>query len=89
MKLLCPIILPPWEAGVNQDFELVSIVERGRASFSIKCHLKSGLKDAWLRSNPVFIYAVREQLLLWRGLSLNERKKYISLASAMEGGEPV
>jgi len=80
MKIICPIMLPPWEAGLIQDFELISVGERDRSNFTFQCRLKSGPRELWLRANLSFIRLLREQFLLWTGLSSSEKEKYKSLA---------
>ncbi len=70
--------LKPWHAGVKQEFAIRSI-EVKPDEWEITIYLKrmSGNPKIWVKSNKAFIDALRKQLLLWRTLPPDDKKKYI------------
>ncbi len=76
--------LKPWHAGIKQYFE-VKAVETGPGEWEVSIYLKrlSGHVKTWVKSNKPFIDAVRKQLLLWRTLHPEDKKRYIESAKSI------
>lgn len=72
------VALPPWDLGFTEEMRLFAAQTNGKYEFHIylKC-LGRPEERPWLRGNPVFIDAVRKQLLLWKGLIREEKEKYV------------
>jgi len=78
-KLYSKVALAPYEANITQAFWLVAQpVERNKYALSLVIKKLTGLRarSAWLSSNYHFINSIRKQVLLWRGLSDEEKRKY-------------
>lgn len=75
--------IAPFEAGISQEVELSSVLDRRINRYVFRLYLKrlSGPRNMWIDSNYRFIDDVRKQLLLWGSLPASERKKYIALGS--------
>ncbi|OYT41011.1 MAG: hypothetical protein B6U89_00460 [Desulfurococcales archaeon ex4484_58] len=73
--------LKPWHAGVKQVFQ-IRAVETKPGEWDISIYLKrlTGNRRIWIKSNKVFIDALRKQLLLWRTLHIEDKKSYIEKA---------
>lgn len=76
--------LKPWHAGVKQEFQIRAL-EVNPNEWEISIYLKrlSGNTRLWIRSNKFFIDALRKQLLLWRTITLDEKKQYIAKAESI------
>jgi len=70
----------PYEAGVNQDTRITAIRSKDKSKYTFEIYLrrKTGLLHVWQRSNRRLMDELRKQFLLWRGLSPEEKKKYMS-----------
>lgn len=87
MKLEVTCHLQPLESGVVQKvlFRAEYLKGEGRYAFSVLLKLLEGRRDVWLARVPVFIDAVRKQMLVWRGLSQAERARYFERAAPTSG----
>lgn len=73
--------LKPWHAGVKQEFQIRALeVKPNEWEISIYLKRLSGNTRLWIRSNKYFIDALRKQLLLWRTITPDEKKQYVSKA---------
>jgi hypothetical protein len=71
------VSLPPYELGVLQESILLIISSgKDKYDFTLQLKLLQGDRDMWIRSNYRFIDAIRKQLLIWRTLASQERKRY-------------
>ena len=76
------ILLAPYDAAISEVVEIVAKrSENGRMVFGIHSELRTGKRYLWISSHRKFVDHVRKQLLLWRGLSPREKKRYLSEAS--------
>jgi len=72
--------LAPYEAGLEQESELLFIIEKEHWQINVNIHLKriSGIFHVWKAANRMYIDSIRKQLLLWRSLREPEKRKYLS-----------
>ena len=78
-KLHSRVALAPYEANITQAFWLIAQpIDKGKYALCLNIKKLTGLRarSAWLSSNYHFINSIRKQVLLWRGLSDEEKKKY-------------
>ena len=76
----------PWEAGIIEKVELLAVPSRGVFVFELKMTLKSGVREQWIRSSPAFVDTLRKQLLFWRVLTPQDKRKYVELGRKLIGG---
>jgi len=80
MKILtvAGTVVAPYEMGVSQDVKIIDSkeLETGRHDFRLHITRTGGELDSWQTLNMVFIDHVRKQMLLWRSLRGEERRKY-------------
>ena len=75
------VALKPIESNVTQDVIIRALrVEENKFSFTIIVKRRTGAKLVWKSSNYRFIDAVRKQLLTWRFIGPEKRRRYIMLA---------
>jgi len=72
------IRLAPFDTGLAQIMELRGFVPKGEDLCRLTIDLKrtGGPEYAWYSSNYLFINEIRRQLLLWRTLPEEKRRKY-------------
>lgn len=71
--------LPPFEAGIQQLFRLISIPEEsGRFGFELYMQRVEGVRYAWLSAIYSFADEIRRQLLLWRSLKDQDKEWYMN-----------
>jgi len=69
--------MSPYELGIIQRITLSIIEERkDRYTFTLKMNRIEGPTRSWMRSSTIFVREIRKQFLIWRGLSLEEKRKY-------------
>ncbi len=76
--------LKPWHAGIKQLFQ-VQAIETKPSEWDLVIYLKrqAGNPRTWVKSNKVFIDALRKQLLLWRTLHIEDKKTYMEKAEKL------
>ena len=81
--------LYPYDLGISQKSSFL-LIQTDSAERLWKCHLVlnriSGELNRWTKQNYHYIDLLRKQLLLWRSMKNEERRKYISEGSALFGG---
>jgi ABC-type antimicrobial peptide transport system permease subunit len=79
------VSLMPLESGVYQKAVISSrfYEDTRKYDFMLRLEKIEGTPDTWVVLNYGFVDAVRKQLLTWRLLSENDRKRYISLVDAL------
>lgn len=72
----------PFDYGVSMLGNINFVVPFGSQNVRTELHIKrlGGVEYVWLKGVRNFTDEIRKQLLLWRALSLNERRKYIRKA---------
>ena len=72
----------PFDYGVVMTGDVSFLVPYGSQIVRTVVHIKrlGGMEHVWLRGVRAFADEVRKQLLLWRSLSLKERREYIRKA---------
>jgi|GEM_PF-820733 len=78
-KIDAKVRVKPFDYGVTMDsiVNLVVPAESQTVRISLILTRLSGVEHVWLRGVRKFADAVRKQLLMWRSLPLDERRKYI------------
>jgi len=75
------VMLIPSELGISQKVTLQETVQKdGTFLFTMTIEREGGDYNQWRIRNYYFIDDVRKQILLWRSLSTDERKKYLARA---------
>jgi len=74
----------PYELGIRQTTRVQIINRGGRWNVVVRLTRLAGASKAWTDHNRAFLTYVRSQFLLWRGLTPEERAKYIK--RKIEGG---
>jgi len=70
--------LKPWHAGIHQKVKLYPVKEtETRWNFKLEVDRLGGNYKLWQRSNRMFVDNLRKQFLIWRGLSAEEKKRYV------------
>jgi len=76
-RLRIRVNLAPFEAHVSQDVSIDAVRDKsGTYNFLVRLNRLSGSKDVWRNNNYYFIDDLRKQILLWRSLPLDVRRKY-------------
>jgi len=70
--------LSPYEVGVSQDVKILMPYKENRWFVEVIIQRLQGPQEDWERLNRGFLSLLRQQLLLWRVLPENEKKKYSS-----------
>ena len=69
--------MAPYELGIRQEAHIVAERgEKGHFFFKLRLHRMSGPTLSWKRSSLIFVDEIRKQFLIWRGLSVEERRRY-------------
>jgi len=69
--------MSPYELGIIQRMALSMVEERkDRYTFTLKMNRMEGPTRSWIRSSTIFVRELRKQFLIWRGLSLEEKRRY-------------
>jgi hypothetical protein len=69
--------LIPLDAGVWQELKLAFAKSGDRLNAYLTITRKSGVREIWASRNYIVIDCVRKQMLLWRSLSPDIRRKYM------------
>jgi hypothetical protein len=80
--LTATIVLPPYDASIVQSASINArwSEETQRYAFELYSKQLSGLQRGWIKSNRAFADEIRKQLLLWRGIPPENRRKYVQMA---------
>jgi len=72
--------ISPYDLGVKTDLSLIAKkdLKTMKYTFTILLLRKSGKITDWMAFSPRVIDFLRKQILLWRGLNTEEKRKYIS-----------
>ena len=76
-ELIAEILLAPWDSGTVQKVFIRAIKEKGEWAFHIHLKYIVGDKNVWIKRNPKVVDILRKQLLLWRGLKEEEKRRYV------------
>ena len=74
MRIL--VTLMPREAHVTQKVSIHLIPKEENFVLEVDIQKLSGIKEVWLSSNYKFVDNLRKQILIWRTLDSEERRKY-------------
>ena len=74
--LFMKVDLAPVEAHLSQEVLLVATKEIDHHNFYLHIKRTSGSRIPWRSSNLAFIDTIRKQMLMWRTLSSEERRRY-------------
>jgi len=87
--LRATVDLYPYDSGVSQK-SFFYLVQIDPAKHLWACHIVlnriSGELNRWTKQSYHYIDLLRKQLLLWRSMKGEERRKYISMGSHLSGG---
>lgn len=87
----CDAHLAPYDLGVNQTAEVRLIPEIGAGKYRVVLYLKrlTGDLPSWQRNSYPFIGAIRRQFLLWRTVSVADKRELEKEGKRLlgEGGE--
>ena len=73
--------LAPYDMNLNQNVEVSATrTAKDKMQFSLNLHRISGPREQWTLTNYRFADAIRKQILLWRVLRPDQKKKYIDKA---------
>lgn len=75
-ELIVEMSLAPWDSGTIQKFFIRATKENGEWAFHIRLKYIAGDKNVWIKRSPKVVDIVRKQLLLWRSLKEEEKRKY-------------
>ncbi len=84
-RLLARVWLAPFDFGVKQDVTVVLCPSKSESGFlEIRIDLErlSGEKQTWIRTNRVFFYMIRKQLLIWRSVDDEAKREYANRVMA-------
>ncbi len=85
-KFKCTVHLAPFDAGVQQNFELIAYEDKdGKWKFKAIMKRLSGQYSIWEKAAYRFIDTIRKQFLVWRATSILERKEYLEEAKKLIG----
>jgi len=76
-ELVAETSLAPWDSGLIQKVFIRA--NRQKEGWAFHIHLKyiTGDKNIWITRNPKLVGILRKQLLLWRGLKEEEKRRYM------------
>jgi FtsX-like permease family protein len=79
--------IAPFDFGISQSLSLYTIPTDEEGIYAPDMHLyrKSGEPAAWARMNNRFLKLIRQQFLMWRILSVEEREFYAAQAKVKLG----
>jgi len=89
LSLSAIVHLSPYEQGIVQEATLRARYDAASRKYLFLLVLKrlEGIYTLWVQNNRPFIDAVRKQFLVWKGLSAEEKKRYIGKPlEAVRGG---
>jgi ABC-type antimicrobial peptide transport system permease subunit len=66
----------PYELGITQDASLHATTFEGKWTFSMRLKRTQGSRDVWEKQNRPMVDLMREQLLLWKVLPEEQKKRY-------------
>jgi hypothetical protein len=77
--------LPPYDANITQIARIIASSEVGinRYNISLLVKLVTGSSDTWRKSVGNFVGELRNQLLLWRTLSSEDRARYMKIGESI------
>lgn len=79
-KLNLIVRLKPYERGVTEQVTLTAKPSKeGKYYFIVHAKLLAGPRQIWLRGHREVIDALRKQVLLWRALRSEERRRYMDM----------
>lgn len=74
--------LKPFDLGVSQHLEIALATDPDTRDYIARLTITrlTGTRDAWLRLNKPFIYAIRRRFLYWRAVSPAQKDVFFSAA---------
>ncbi|MEM2613295.1 MAG: FtsX-like permease family protein [Nitrososphaerota archaeon] len=81
-RLTLKVALAPYEAGVAERVSLNAVwnEKSNNYSFTVVMERLIGKREIWVQGSTNFVDDLRKQILLWRFLPENSRRKYIEIA---------
>ena len=85
-SLIMKIRLAPFEMGVVQETRINAKIpaKEERYHFELYLHRLGGYLRIWETTNRKFADEVRKQMLIWRGLTREDKEKYMKRASELK-----
>ncbi|MCS7145822.1 MAG: FtsX-like permease family protein [Nitrososphaerota archaeon] len=85
MRLELEVSLAPYEQGINQHVDIVSIYDEAtkRYSFELVITKTSGSDAMWATQAYFFADDLRKQVLIWRSITVDERGKYLEASKEL------
>jgi len=84
-RLVARVWLAPFDFGVKQDVTVLLCPSRAESGFlemQIDLERLSGEKQTWQRTNRIFFYMMRKQLLIWRSVDDEAKRQYANRVMA-------
>jgi len=69
--------LIPLDAGVWQELKVSFVKSGDRLNAHLTITRKSGVREIWASRNYIVVDCIRKQMLLWRSLPIEARRKYM------------
>jgi hypothetical protein len=84
-SLILKVRLTPFEMGVVQKVHVGATILPEDERYHFELHLRriDGFLNIWKMSNRRFADEIRKQLLIWRGLSQDEKQEYTEMSSKL------
>ena len=79
MAVTAVMQLIPLDAGVWQELKFNFVKSGDRFNAHLTITRKSGVREIWASRNYIVVDCIRKQMLLWRSLSSDVRKKYMEM----------
>jgi hypothetical protein len=85
IELRALVFLPPYDVGVSNEVIFHTKFDEAAKKyfFNMLLRHKTGIYSAWVAAVPSFATEVRKQLLNWRGITDEDRNKYINLGEKL------
>ncbi|MGD8237692.1 MAG: M28 family peptidase [Armatimonadota bacterium] len=83
--------LAPYDLGVSQSFELdvTPTGEQEVSDISLRLTREAGDISSWVKTNSLFLSALRKQFLIWRTVPPSQKAQYADRGQAILRGEVV
>jgi len=84
LSLSLSVSLLPTELGINQKVTFKGIPQKDKNyAFHVSIERASGSYDSWLSRNYYFVDDLRKQIMLWKTLPIQEKRKYFEIAKSL------
>jgi hypothetical protein len=77
----CYVHVAPFSAGIHQQVRIMMTQDPRTKAWNMGLYIerKEGMYNTWVQVNFKFIDTIRKQFLIWRSLSLSERRTYMGM----------